>query len=170
MLVRPGDAPRRVDQAGTSAAAQTIAPSDGPEPPKAPAVIARDANGLPTIRAVRVTTPLKIDGRLYEEVYATVPSMGDFVEAEPTDGAPAAERTDVWLLYDDTNLYVVARCWETHPERLVANEMRRDVIPVATSNDNFAFALDTYEPVAGPEVSRGPSRCLGPDRSLARAC
>ncbi len=46
-------------------------------------------------------------------------------------------------MFDRDNLYVSARCWESRPERLVANEMRRDSTNIV-QNDGFAFALDTF--------------------------
>ena len=97
-----------------------------------------------TVRAVRLTADLKLDGRLDERVYQEVPSIGDFVQQEPVEGAQATERTEVWLLFDDTHLYVAARCWDSQPERLVANEMRRDNANIE-ENDNFAVALDTFD-------------------------
>src|SRR5439155_17329308 len=99
----------------------------GPPAPDAPAVINREATGMATVRAVRTPAPIKIDGKLDESIYTTVPPMSDFIETEPVDGAPAVEKTEVWLLFDKNNIYVTARCWETHPDRMVANEMRRDI-------------------------------------------
>ena len=116
---------------------------DGPPVPIAPAVISRDASGRATLRAQRLTTPLRIDGRLDEPVYAHVLSMSDFIQNEPAEGAPANERTEVWVFFDDENIYIVGRCWETHPERLVANEMRRDNFGIVR-NDNFAWSFDTF--------------------------
>ena len=113
--------------AGSAEAVQSDArAADGPPPPVAPAVLTRDASGHATIRAVRLTTPLRIDGRLDEEIYSTVPSISGFIQQEPVDGAPATEETEVWVFFDDDNIYVVGRCWDSHPERMVANEMRRD--------------------------------------------
>ncbi len=60
-----------------------------------------------TIHAVRVVVPLQIDGRLDEEFYATHPATSDFVQIEPEEGAPATEKTDVWIAFDDDNVYVV---------------------------------------------------------------
>ena len=120
-----------------------LATIDGPPPPVAPDVIARDAAGRVTMRAVRIDEALRIDGRLDEAVYATVPSMSDFVQTEPEEGAPASEKTEVWLLFDDENLYVVARCWESRPERMMFSEMRRDNLNIG-SNDNLAWGLDTF--------------------------
>ena len=56
---------------------------DGPPPPAPPAIIARDASGRVTVRAVRLTSPLRIDGRLDESVYTNVPPMSDFIQVEP---------------------------------------------------------------------------------------
>jgi hypothetical protein len=118
---------------------------DGPAPPQPPAVIARDGAGQITIRAVRVTAPIEIDGRLDEAVYANVPPMSDFVQQEPLEGTPATERTEVWLFFDDENVYVVARCWESQPDRIIATEMRRDGFAIGGgANDAFSFTLDTF--------------------------
>jgi len=118
--------------------------SDSRDRPVAPDVIARDpASDRVTVRAVRVETPLKIDGRLDEEVYQTVASMSDFIQIEPHEGVPATERTEVWVLYDREQVYVSARCWDSHPERMIEKEMRRDNTTI-TQNEYFAFSLDTF--------------------------
>src|SRR5262245_38608467 len=101
----------------------TIAPA--PPAPVAPEVVTRNAEGGVSIRATRVAG-LKIDGVLDEEVYSKIRSITDFVQQDPAEGQPATERTEAWILFDDQNLYVSARCWDSHPERDVANEMRRD--------------------------------------------
>ena len=60
----------------SSAAAQAVGVViDGPPPPIAPATITRDDKGHATIRAVRVDTPIRVDGRLDEEVYASIPRL-----------------------------------------------------------------------------------------------
>ncbi len=117
---------------------------DGPPPPVPPAVISRDGSGKVTVRAVPLSARLRIDGKLDEAVYETTPSMSDFIQQEPTEGLPATERTEVWLFFDRENVYVSARCWESHPERMVATEMRRDNNAVFSANDNFMFTFDTF--------------------------
>ena len=133
--------------AATDAAAQAgLAPRPpqifGPPPPVAPAVIARDTTGV-TVRATRIDAPLRIDGRLDEAVYGRVASMSDFIQNDPVEGAPASEKTEVWLLFDDDQVYVVARCWESRPDRVIASEMRRDNIRIVR-DDNFAWSFDTF--------------------------
>jgi hypothetical protein len=105
-------------------------------------VVTRDGAGV-TLRATRITTPIKIDGRLDEPIYEQVPAITEYIQQEPREGEPISERTESWVLFDDTNLYIVCRCWDQHPERIVANDMRRDSTNLR-QNDNFAVELDTF--------------------------
>jgi hypothetical protein len=117
---------------------------DGPPPPVAPETISRDASGRATVRAIHLTAPLRVDGRLDEEVYATVPPFGGLIQVVPKAGAPASERTDVWVMFDATNIYVAARVWDSAPpERWVANELRRDTNQLR-NNDTFGVMFDTF--------------------------
>jgi hypothetical protein len=109
----------------------------------APAVITRDDKGGATMRAVRIDTPLKIDGQLDEEVYGTVPGAGGFIMQEPREGEPATEQTDIWVLFDSENLYIAARCWDGHPERWVVTELRHDNGNII-ENENLSVSLDTF--------------------------
>ena len=130
----------------TSPAAPFELPSafDGPPPPLPPEVIARDASGRATIRAVGLTAPLRIDGRLDEALYTSVPAISDFIQMEPQQGSAATERTEVWLAFDREHVYVSFRCWESQPDRLIAKEMRRDHSTVWQGDDMVAFMLDTF--------------------------
>ncbi len=124
--------------------ARLAAASAGEAPlPIAPAVVSRDAAGHVTVRAVRVPAPMRIDGALDEAAYAETPAIGDFLQQEPDEGKPATERTEAWVFFDNDNIYISARCWDTHPERMVANEMRRDSSQLR-QNDGFGVLLDTY--------------------------
>ena len=149
LIARAGEAGQNVDaRQATPVAVAPVADGpfafDGPPAPVPPAVVTRDASGRATIRAIRLTAPLRVDGQLDEAVYATIPAISDFIQNDPQEGAPATERTEVWILFDADTLYVTARCWETHPERMIVNEMRRDNGNVGSANDNFSFGLDTF--------------------------
>ena len=117
---------------------------DGPAPPIAPAVISRDEAGRATVRAVRVTTPIRIDGLLDESLYASVPPISDFIQQEPHEGLPATEKTEMWVAFDNDNVYVSFRCWESAPDQVIANEMRRDGPNMWQGNDIVAFMFDTF--------------------------
>ncbi|MGD9905029.1 MAG: DUF5916 domain-containing protein [Vicinamibacterales bacterium] len=106
-------------------------------------LVERMAPDQVTIRAVRLDGPLHLDGRLDEDVYAAVAPLTDFLQQEPREGQPATEKTEAWILFDDTSLYVAARCWDSHPEREVANELRRDNGNIL-GNENVTFVIDTF--------------------------
>ena len=109
-----------------------------------PSIIVRDDAGQVGVRATRTDTPPRIDGRLDDAIYATVTPMSGFIQTEPSPGAPATEKTEVWLFFDRTHVYVAVKAWESHPERRVANEMRRDSPGVSQGNDNVVFMFDTF--------------------------
>ena len=124
---------------GAPAAAQNILPM-----PVAPEVVARDGQGGTTVRATRLTQEIRLDGRLDEAVYQTVHPITGLIQQIPDEGAPASERTDVWVLFDENSLYVTARAFESAPpSEWVANEMRHDVSQLR-QNDSFSLLLDTF--------------------------
>jgi hypothetical protein len=116
---------------------------DGPPPPVAPAVITRDDKGGVTMRAVRIETPLNIDGQLDEEIYSLVPGAGEFIMQEPREGEQATEQTDAWVFFDNETLYIAARCWDAHPERWIVTELRHDNGNII-ENESLSVALDTF--------------------------
>ena len=115
----------------------------GPQLPPLPDLVARDEQGRTTIRAVWLTAPLRLDGRLDEVIYDALTPISDFIQTEPQEGVPASERTDVWLMFDRDAVYVTLRCWESQPERMVLNEMRRDSFNLL-QNEGVAFMFDTF--------------------------
>jgi hypothetical protein len=129
---------------GTSAAAQQAADANGdPAPPVPPQVVSR-GNGRTIVRAVRAPEPLRIDGRLDEEIYQSIPPISDFIQTVPDEGKPSSEKTDAWVIYDDNYMYVACRCWDSAPpEQWVANEMRRDTGQLR-QNDIFGAFFDTF--------------------------
>ena len=109
----------------------------------AQAIVTRNLDGAITVRATRVAGGMRVDGRLDEEVYGSTEAITGFVQQEPDEFAAATEKTEAWVLFDDDNIYVSARCYETQPARRVANEMRRDTNQLR-QNDNFAVLFDTF--------------------------
>src|SRR5436309_1775566 len=116
---------------------------DGPPAPVGSEVVSRDAAGRVTIRAVRLTEPLVIDGLLKDPIYSQVPAIGDFVQQEPHEGEPATERTELWIFFDAKNIYFAVRCLDDQPDRIIANEMRRDSNNIF-QNDNVQLVIDTF--------------------------
>ena len=141
----PSPAPSAVVAPSTAAGlSRPVSAIDGPPPPMPPAVISRETGGGATVRATRITSPIRLDGTLDEPVYRDVRAMSDFVQVEPNEGAPATEKTEAWVLFDNDNVYVSARAWDSAPEsEWVVNEMRRDSTNLLR-NEGVHISFDTF--------------------------
>jgi hypothetical protein len=130
--------------APVAAAAQAPFVIDGPPPPAGDEPISRDDAGHATVRAIKLTQPLKIDGRLDDEIYAQRPPFGGFIQVAPDYGGALSERTEIWIMYDTENVYVACRCWDSAPsEKWIANELRRDTNQLR-QNDHIGVMFDTF--------------------------
>ena len=115
-----------------------------PAAPVPPAVITRDATGHATVRAIKLTSPLTVDGRLDEEVYQRELPFGGLLQVVPRYGEEMTERTDVWITYDAEYIYLSCRCWDSAPpDQWVANELRRDTGGLR-NNDHIGVMFDTF--------------------------
>jgi len=143
--LRPGtDVKRAFLATALFLAITSAAAAQQPPDPVEPAVITRNEARQATVRAVQLTEPLRIDGKLDEAVYSETQPLTDFIQTLPRNGEEPTERTEAWVMFDGSNFYVAARCWDSAPpNKWIANEMRRDANQVR-QNDHFGFMIDTF--------------------------
>jgi len=96
----------------------------------------------PRLRALRVSEAIKIDGRLDEPAWGQAEAAMDFRQEEPNEGQPATERTEVRILFDDRNLYIGIRAFDSDAARIQARDLTRD--SDLTNDDKVEVLLDTY--------------------------
>jgi hypothetical protein len=90
---------------------------------------------------VRITSePPRIDGVIDERVWDTVEWSGDFVQRIPYEKKPPSQRTEFKIIYDDENLYVAIRCFDTSPDSIVRRMSRRD----GFDGDWIEVNIDSY--------------------------
>ncbi|NOX90065.1 MAG: carbohydrate binding family 9 domain-containing protein [Calditrichaeota bacterium] len=94
------------------------------------------------IHAIKIEQPLKIDGDLSEPQWQKANRISNFTQRELNEGKPATERTEVAVLYDRENLYFGVWCFDSDPEKLIAQRMKRDFD--YSTEDNFKIVIDTY--------------------------
>ncbi|HEX6433082.1 MAG TPA: DUF5916 domain-containing protein, partial [Gemmatimonadales bacterium] len=94
------------------------------------------------VRAARVPAPITLDGALSEAGWWAALPVSQFTQREPNEGAPASERTEVRVLYDDDALYIGARLFDRHPDSVRAQLARRDRV---SNSDRFLVFLDCYQ-------------------------
>ena len=90
----------------------------------------------------RITDKIVIDGDLTEASwFAGKPATG-FWEYFPSDTSLNPVQTEIYMAYDDNNLYIGAICHSVG-EDYVVNSLRRDYN--AGGNDNLTFLLDPFQ-------------------------
>ncbi len=64
-----------------------------------------------------------------------------FTQRVPSDGEPSSQHTDVYLGYDDKNLYAIFVCFDTDSQKIRARLSRREDI---FDDDSVEIMLDTF--------------------------
>ncbi len=103
-----------------------------------------DPDGTLVLHAVKLSAPLRVDGRLDEALYSEVAPATDFIQMEPKPGAPATEQTAIWIAFDETYVYLTVKAYHSRPpSEWIMDEMRRDSGNIPR-NENVAFYFDTF--------------------------
>ena len=108
----------------------------------ASAAPAQDREARPVARAVRIETPPQVDGVLDEPFWADILPVTGFKQRDPVDGAPASERTEVRIAFDDNALYFGFTFFDSEPDRI-----RRAILDRGgriDKDDRVIIGLDTY--------------------------
>ena len=106
-----------------------------------PTTLLAQATNKTELRPVRIATPPKLDGILDDEAWSGDPLPLDaWMSYNPMRGEAPAEKTQVWVGYDDEALYFAFRCLDSQPERIRTTISRRDN---AFSDDWVGVSLDS---------------------------
>ena len=95
-----------------------------------------------TVRIVRADSAPVIDGVLDEEIWSLAQPIDDFHQIDPNEYDEASEPTRIFLLFDDTHLYIGARLLDSRPDAITAQILRQgsDV----EDDDYFGVILDPF--------------------------
>ena len=91
-----------------------------------PAVAPATPGSRPVASAAHVTEAPVIDGMLDDRMWQDATPLDGFVQAEPFEGQPGSETTEVRILYDDEAIYVGVVCYDRDPALIVTTDTRRD--------------------------------------------
>ena len=137
-------APARREPAATSAGARipnTAAESAGRFAGVGIASGAGILTGRPSVRPERTAAAPRIDGTLDDPVWERATRISDFVQQRPLDGAPATEDSEVYIAYDNDNLYFGIRAHYSDPALIRANRADRDQTFI---DDTVAVYFDPF--------------------------
>ncbi len=98
----------------------------------------------PVVRAVRINPDerITVDGRLDETPWQRAEPATDFKQADPRNGAPSTELTEIRIIFDRDHLYIGAEFFDSDPSGMLGNQMVRDGF--LSSDDRFMFTIDPY--------------------------
>ncbi|MEO5908740.1 MAG: DUF5916 domain-containing protein [Ginsengibacter sp.] len=89
------------------------------------------------------TEKITIDGEANEEVWKKADVAKNFFMVLPMDTSQAKVQTEVEMTYDETNLYLLAKCFNAPRKTEIVESLRRDFNFV--KNDNFIVFIDPFE-------------------------
>ena len=95
-----------------------------------------------SVQIVRAAAPPVIDGVLDEEAWRLAAQVEDLHEIQPTEYAPASERTVVYLMYDEDAIYIAARLHDREPGEITARILRQG--EQVFGDDWFLVLLDPF--------------------------
>lgn len=93
-------------------------------------------------RAVPVEERPKIDRLVNEEIWKSAPPATDFIQQDPSFGAPATERTEVRFLFTQDTLFIGVICFDSEPDRILVSQSRRD--GDLKDDDSIQILIDTF--------------------------
>ena len=112
-------------------------------PSAADTAVHRGDRGQLEVRAPRVESPeIRIDGRLDEAEWSGAAVLGGFTRFEPVEGVPAAQPTEVLVLYSGDAIYFGIRAYDSEPDRIRASLTERD--SGVFEDDWVRITLDTF--------------------------
>ena len=94
--------------------------------------------------AKRTTSVIKIDGLLDDAAWKDAPAALGYTEFRPTPfrKEDSANRTEIYMLYDDEGIYLGGYCHERTKDSISAELVGRDGFG---NNDYVGFIFDTYK-------------------------
>lgn len=85
---------------------------------------------------------IALDGRLDETAWRRATPATDFIQQDPVFGGTPTERTEVRILFNGTTLFMGVTCFDSEPDKLLGNTMKRDEFLGA--DDRFMWTMDTF--------------------------
>ncbi len=95
----------------------------------------------PPVVVRKTNATINIDGKLDEQAWFDAAPTSDFWLYFPTDSMLANTKTEIYMLFDDKNLYVAAKCYSKENNYVVPT-LRRDYR--AGNSDNVTLVIDPF--------------------------
>jgi hypothetical protein len=91
-------------------------------------------------KATQIIIPPVINGVLDDEAWQVGTWAGGFTQNQPYNGRPETQMTEFKILFDDNNLYVAIKSYDTAPDSIINRLTRRD----EADGDLVGIILDSF--------------------------
>ncbi|MFZ2052938.1 MAG: carbohydrate binding family 9 domain-containing protein [Candidatus Aminicenantales bacterium] len=136
------------------------------------------------LKAVRVDKGPEIDGFLSDPAWQSAEAFTAFRMAVPEPNGEPTEKTELKIMFDESNLYVGVFCYDSEPARIAANTLAHDSgasqggmggwhRPQGQSNDIVRLLIDPFQDKrtayifsVNPRGARGEGLISGGEASL----
>ena len=105
-------------------------------------LLAQNNAGDKTASVTPTNNPPIIDGVLDDAAWQSITPISDFHLVRPTDGGIPSERTEVYITYDEENLYVAAMMYDSEPELTIRNILLQN--SRLGQDDRIAVIIDPF--------------------------
>lgn len=106
-----------------------------------------DTTQMPAKRRIRIYNAVRligerptIDGTLDDACWRTGEWAGDYTQWVPREGGKPSQPTEIKILYDDNNVYVAIRAFDSEPEKIIRKAGKRDEF----AGDMVGVCFDSY--------------------------
>jgi hypothetical protein len=82
----------------------------------------------------------EIDGIIEDQVWQNIEWEGDFTQFQPQNGEKPSQQTAFKIIYDDDNIYVAIKAYDTEVEKIERRMTRRD----GWEGDRVGIHIDSY--------------------------
>ena len=93
-----------------------------------------------TTKPINVSDAPTIDGNLSDAIWDAVEWGNDFIENEPDENTPPSHQTQFKIVYDEKNLYVGIRAFDSAPDSIIKRLSRKD----GFVGDRLNVVIDSY--------------------------
>ena len=87
----------------------------------------------------KIASPIVIDGRPDEDAWRQAAVFKDFYQTEPGYNTTPSKPTEVYVVYDEKNLYIAFKCWD-EKDKIRTVDSRDDI-----NGDGVQVWLDTFD-------------------------
>lgn len=91
---------------------------------------------------IQVQTQLDLDGLIDPDEWRNATLIADLHQVIPVEYASPGERSEFRVMFDEDNLYIAGRAWDSQPQRISADTMRQG--GSISNDDHMAVLLDAF--------------------------